>query len=155
MNSNKNRRDHSNMAEADEINFLELIEMREVDLNITEYNPEYTLLNDRSTKSSSDVWKHFGTLKYKELIDRNHVYCIQCFDKQKIKKYQRSTSTGNLSKHLKSVHGISLIQPYRIKKEADDSIVSIIPEQIDDIKALNKTTNANEYIVCGMETFYL
>lgn len=100
----------------------------ECNLNITEYHPEYSILNDRSEKSSSGVWKHFGTLKHNDAVDRKHVYCIQCFIDRKIKKYQRSTSTGNLSKHLKKHHSISLGQTFRIKKESDNSIISIQKE---------------------------
>lgn len=109
---------YSNMEET----FIELIDSPDLNLNIVDYNPEYTILNDRSDKSSSGVWKHFGAIKHHDAVDKKHVYCIHCFFNRKIKKYQRSTSTGNLSKHLHKHHNISLNQTFRVKKEADNSI---------------------------------
>lgn len=105
-----------------EDSFIELIDGPELDINIVDYCSEYEILNDRSDKSSSGVWKHFGAIKYKGAVDKKHVYCIHCFYNHKIKKYQRSTSTGNLSKHLRKQHNISLNQTFRVKKEADNSI---------------------------------
>lgn len=105
-----------------EESFIELIEGPELTLNITEYNTEFTILNDRSDKSSSGVWKHFGAIKHGDAVDKKHVYCTHCFFNRRIKKYQRSTSTGNLSKHLRKQHNISLNQTFRVKKEADNSI---------------------------------
>lgn len=102
--------------------FIELIEAPEIQLNITEYNPDFEILNDRSDKSSSGVWKHFGTIKYHDAIDKKHVYCTHCFANRRIKKYQRSTSTGNLSKHLRKQHNVSLNQSFRVKKDADNLI---------------------------------
>lgn len=80
---------------------------------------EYIIFQNHSQKSSSGVWKHFGCLKYNEAVDSKHVYCIQCFNNRRIKKYQRSTSTGNLSRHLKKHHNISLHPTYRVKKDAN------------------------------------
>lgn len=109
--------------------YLELIDGQEITIDITAYHPDYSILNDRGDKASSGVWKHFGTLKHNDAIDRRHVYCIQCFINRKIKKYQRSTSTGNLGKHLKKHHNISLNQTYRVKKEFDSSIITIQKEE--------------------------
>lgn len=102
--------------------FIELIEAPELLMNITEFNPEFSILNDRSDKSSSGVWKHFGTIKHHNAVDKKHVYCKHCFYNRRIKKYQRSTSTGNLSKHLRKQHSISLNQTFRVKKDPDNSI---------------------------------
>lgn len=103
--------------------FIEMIDdSPELTLNITEYNPEFTILNDRSDKSSSGVWKHFGAIKYHDAVDKKHVYCTHCFFNRRIKKYQRSTSTGNLSKHLRKQHNVSLNQTFRVKKDSDNSI---------------------------------
>lgn len=112
--------------------FIELLEAPEIQLNITEYNPDFEILNDRSDKSSSGVWKHFGTIKYHDAIDKKHVYCTHCFANRRIKKYQRSTSTGNLSKHLRKQHNISLNQSFRVKKDADNLIHLIKTEADDD-----------------------
>lgn len=101
---------------------IEFIDYPDISLNITEYNPEFKILNDRSVKSSSGVWKHFGTIQHNDAIDRKHVYCLLCFYDQKMKKYQRTTSTGNLSKHLRKQHHISLHHMFRVKKDADNSI---------------------------------
>lgn len=108
----------------------ELIDAPELTLNITEYNPEFTILNDRSDKSSSGVWKHFAAIKHHDAVDKKHVYCTHCFRNQRIKKYQRSTSTGNLSKHLRKQHNISLNQTFRVKKDADNTI-HLIKEEPD------------------------
>lgn len=83
------------------------------------FGPNYVIFQNHSQKSSSGVWKHFGWLKYNETVDNKHVYCIQCFNNKRIKKYQRSTSTGNLSRHLKKHHNISLNQTFRVKKDAN------------------------------------
>lgn len=112
-----------------EESFIELIEGPELNFNINEYSSEYEILNDRSDKSSSGVWKHFGAIKHNGAVDKKHVYCIHCFYERKIKKYQRSTSTGNLSKHLRKQHHISLNQAFRVKKEADNSIHLIKKEE--------------------------
>lgn len=86
-------------------------------MEITEYRPDLVIVQDRSEKSSSGVWLHFGALKCDDFSDTRHVYCLHCFKQKKIKKYQKSTSTGNLSKHLKKQHRISLEQTYVVKKE--------------------------------------
>lgn len=111
--------------------FLELIETPDIELNITEYNPEFEILNDRSDKSSSGVWKHFATIKYHDAVDKKYVYCTHCFDNRRIKKYQRSTSTGNLSKHLRKQHNINLNQSFRVKKDADN-LIHLIKSETDD-----------------------
>lgn len=112
--------------------FIELIDAPEIQLNITEYNPDFEILNDRSDKSSSGVWKHFGTIKYHDAVDKKHVYCTHCFANRRIKKYQRSTSTGNLSKHLRKQHNVSLNQSFRVKKDSDNLIHLIKTEDDDD-----------------------
>lgn len=104
-----------------EDSYLEL-DGPDIEFDIIEYNNEFTILNDRSDKSSSSVWKHFGAIKYRDGVDKKHVYCVHCFYIKKIKKYQRSTSTGNLSKHLQIHHNISLCEIFRVKKEDDNSI---------------------------------
>lgn len=101
---------------------MDLLDAPELNINIVDYNSEYEILNDRSDKSSSGVWKHFGAIKYRGGVDKKHVYCIHCFYTHKIKKYQRSTSTGNLNKHLRKQHNISLNQTFRVKKDTDNSI---------------------------------
>lgn len=83
------------------------------------FGRSYVIFQNHSQKSSSGVWKHFAWLKYNQIVDNNHVYCIQCFNNRRIKKYQRSTSTGNLSRHLKKHHNISLSQTFRVKKDAN------------------------------------
>lgn len=105
----------------------------EIDFEVIEYNSEFIILNDRSDKSSSNVWKHFSAIKYRDAIDKKHVYCISCFYNRKIKKYQRTTSTGNLSKHLKVHHNISLCETFRVKKELDNSF-QLIRRETDDVK---------------------
>lgn len=117
--------------------FVELLDVPELNINIVDYNSEYEILNDRSDKSSSGVWKHFGAIKYRGGVDKKHVYCIHCFYTHKIKKYQRSTSTGNLSKHLRKQHNISLNQTFRVKKEADNSI-HLIKNETDDENEVEK-----------------
>lgn len=132
--------------------FIELIEAPDLTLNITEYNPEFTILNDRSDKSSSGVWKHFGAIKHHDAVDKKHVYCTHCFFNRRIKKYQRSTSTGNLSKHLRKQHSISLNQTFRVKKDPDNTI-HLIKKEIDgDIE--KGISNACAICVCG-ETFQI
>lgn len=85
----------------------------------------YTIVQDHSHKTSSCVWKYFGSLKKnEELVDIKHVYCTKCFDESKTKKYQKSTSTGNLIKHLKKAHNIMDQPSYRIKHEKDVMIVT-------------------------------
>lgn len=118
--------------------FIELIDAPDLKLNITEYNPEFTILNDRSDKSSSGVWNHFGAIKYHDAVDKKHVYCTHCFFNRRIKKYQKSTSTGNLSKHLRKQHSISLNQSFRVKKNADNSIHLVKKEEPDVDKGTNK-----------------
>lgn len=108
---------------------IELIDVKEK-VNITEYSSEYSVIGAFSDKSSSGVWKYFGSLKHNDFIDNRFVYCVPCFEDKKIKKYHRSTSTGNLCKHLKRHHQIAVNQPYRVRKDAD-SIVSIQPEEPD------------------------
>lgn len=120
-----------------EDSFIELIDGPELNLNINEYSSEYEILNDRSDKSSSGVWKHFGAIKHNGAVDKKHVYCIHCFYNHKIKKYQRSTSTGNLNKHLRKQHNISLNQTFRVKKEADNSI-HLIKTEFDGDNELEK-----------------
>lgn len=91
---------------------------------INEYRPELEIIQDHSEKSSSGVWRHFGALRCDKFTDTRHVYCINCFKQKKIKKYQRSTSTGNLSKHLKKQHRISLEQTFVVKKDRSSIRVS-------------------------------
>lgn len=143
-----------------ETNYIELLNYSDTQIDITEYHTDYSILNDRSDKSSSGVWKHFGTLKHQNSIDRKHVYCIQCFLSRKIKKYQRSTSTGNLSKHLKKYHRISLNQTFRIKKEPENNtIVSIQKEQssneIGDDNANCVSGDGEEFLIHGLFNFHV
>lgn len=121
---------------------IEFIDYPDLNLNITEYNPEFKILNDRGDKASSGVWQHFGTIQHMDAIDRKHVYCILCFCEQKMKKYQRSTSTGNLSKHLRKQHNISLSHTFRVKRESD-KIVQIIKKEDDFDLELDKSKNYN------------
>lgn len=97
----------------------------EIDASQMDVMDHYTIVQDHSHKTSSCVWKYFGSLKKNdELVDLKHVYCTKCFDESKTKKYQKSTSTGNLIKHLKKAHSI-LDQPsYRIKQEKNRIIVT-------------------------------
>lgn len=86
---------------------------------------QYTIVQDHSHKTSSCVWKYFGSLKKNdELVDVKHVYCTKCFDMAKTKKYQKSTSTGNLIKHLKRAHYITDQPSYRVKQEKNRTIVT-------------------------------
>lgn len=142
-------------------NCVDLLDYPDSQVDITEFQDDFALVNSRSDKSSSGVWKHFGTLKHSDGVDRKHVYCIQCFMNRKIKKYQRSTSTGNLSKHLKKHHRISLNQSFRIRKESENNtIVSIQREHqplddTDDIAVnLNSTGDGGgeEFIINGSST---
>lgn len=94
----------------------------DIGFDVVEFNAEFTILKDRSDKSSSSVWKHFGVILYRGAVDKKHVYCLHCFDHRKIKKYQTTTSTGNLSKHLQVHHKITLNEAFRVKKEHDNSI---------------------------------
>lgn len=103
----------------------------DIGFDVIEFNSEFTVVNDRSDKSSSGVWKHFGAIRYRGAVDKKHVYCLHCFDYRKIKKYQTSTSTGNLSKHLQVHHKISLNETFRVKKEHDNSI-HLIGRETDD-----------------------
>lgn len=134
--------------------FIELFDGPELNINIVDYNPEYEILNDRSDKSSSGVWKHFGAIKYKGACDKKHVYCIHCFWTQKIKKYQRSTSTGNLSKHLRKQHDISLNQTFRVKKEPDNSIHLIKHENVEENES-DKGMSDYKYIIQYSKTIFL
>lgn len=85
----------------------------------------YSIVQDHRQKTSSSVWKYFGNLKMNgEIVDEKHVYCIKCFDESSTKKYQKSTSTGNLIKHLKKEHNISDQPSYRIKQEKDRMVVT-------------------------------
>lgn len=85
----------------------------------------YTIVQDHRHKTSSCVWKYFGQLKKNgDLVDEKHVYCTKCFDDSKMKKYQKSTSTGNLIKHLKKAHNVTDQQSYRIKQENDRIVVT-------------------------------
>lgn len=86
---------------------------------------QYTIVQDHSHKTSSCVWKYFGSLKKNdELVDVKHVYCTKCFDMAKTKKYQKSTSTGNLIKHLKRAHYITDQPSYRVKQDKNRTIVT-------------------------------
>ncbi|XP_031627596.1 uncharacterized protein LOC116343581 [Contarinia nasturtii] len=122
----------------------ELMDAPEITLNITEFNPEFIILNDRSDKSSSGVWKHFGAIKLNDAVDKKHVYCTHCFGNQRIKKYQRSTSTGNLSKHLRKQHNISLNQTFRVKKDPDNTI-HLIKEDADESDVVDE--GSDEFLV--------
>lgn len=85
----------------------------------------YTIVQNPRHKTSSCVWKYFGHLKKNNvLIDEKHVYCTKCFDESKTKKYQKSTSTGNLIKHLKKAHNVTDQPSYRIKQEHDRLVVT-------------------------------
>lgn len=85
----------------------------------------YTIVQDHRQKTSSCVWKYFGNLKMNgEIVDEKHVYCTKCFDESRTKKYQKSTSTGNLIKHLKKAHNVSDQQSYRIKQGKDRMVVT-------------------------------
>lgn len=85
----------------------------------------YTIVQDKISRTSSCVWKYFGNLKRNnELVDEKHVYCTKCFDESKTKKYQKSTSTGNLIKHLKKAHNVQDTPSYRIKQENDRIVVT-------------------------------
>lgn len=89
--------------------------------NLDHFQNEYTIVQENIHRTSSTVWRYFGSLKKNdEIIDTTHVYCSQCFDQRKTKKYQKSTSTGNLLKHLKKAHEIVVDQPlFRVKRERD------------------------------------
>lgn len=85
----------------------------------------FTIVQDHRHKTSSCVWKYFGNLKKNnELLDEKHVYCTKCFDESKMKKYQKSTSTGNLIKHLRKAHNVADQPSYRIKQENDRILVT-------------------------------
>lgn len=109
----------------DDVEDTDGYEMHSAIMEISQYHSGLSIVQDRSQKSSSGVWRHFGAIKNDTYVDQRHVYCIHCFENKKIKKYQKSTSTGNLSKHLKRQHSISLEQTFVIKKENDSSIVRI------------------------------
>lgn len=84
----------------------------------------YTIVQDHRHKTSS-VWKYFGDLNMNgELIDVKHVYCTKCFEESRMKKYQRSTSTGNLIKHLKRAHNVAEQPSYRVKHDKDRMVVT-------------------------------
>lgn len=115
-------------------------------MEITEYRTDLEVVQDRSEKSSSGVWQHFGALKCNTFTDTKHVYCMHCFKQKKIKKYQKSTSTGNLSKHLKKQHRISLEQTYVVKKEQSSIRVSKAdPNHDGTYHTLNSSTSYCEF----------
>lgn len=90
----------------------------ELDFSTSEHFEQCRVVSESTTKSSSAVWQYYGVLKrHSQFIDRAHFYCMRCFKEQKIKKYQRSTSTGNLMKHLNKAHDISLTQTFRVRNE--------------------------------------
>lgn len=95
------------------------------------FQAEYTIVQENFNRTSSTVWRYFGSLqKNGEIIDMNHVYCSQCFDHRKTKKYQKSTSTGNLLKHLKKAHQIVVDQPlFRVKREKSGAMIMMKTEQ--------------------------
>lgn len=94
------------------------------------FQAEYTIVQENINRTSSTVWRYFGSLqKNGEIIDKNHVYCSQCFDQRKTKKYQKSTSTGNLLKHLKKGHQIVVEQPmFRVKREKSGAVIMMKSE---------------------------
>ena len=93
--------------------------------NVAQQMDRYSVARDHGQKTSSLVWKYFGNLKKNdEIYDVKHVYCTKCFEESKTKKYQKSTSTGNLIKHLKKAHNIMEQPSYRIKKDKNSIIVT-------------------------------
>lgn len=111
------------------------------ELEITEYHESLSISQDRTEKSCSSVWRHFGSIQRESLIDNRHVYCIHCFKMKRIKKYQKSTSTGNLSKHLKKQHHISLEQTFVVKKEVNQSTMHIRKSETNTSEDFNSTMN--------------
>lgn len=139
--------------------YIDLMDGPDIDFDVVEFNSEFVMLNDRGDKSSSSVWKHFGSIKYRDAIDKKHVYCISCFYNQKIKKYQRSTSTGNLSKHLQVHHNISLCETFRVKKEHDNSL-QLIRRETDEAATEGKGMKCAYMLMfqwdrCGLIMIYL
>lgn len=68
-------------------------------------------IKHKKDKGKSFVWQHFGHLVKKsdgQRHDQHNVYCLPCFNNQKLKMYKDSVSTGNLSQHLRDAHGILL-----------------------------------------------
>lgn len=59
--------------------------------------------------AKSFVWNSFGLLYNRDdgkMEDGNNVYCIPCFDENKLKSYKATVSTTNLAQHLKDSHSI-------------------------------------------------
>lgn len=62
-----------------------------------------------STKASSEVWKHYGTLyRSGKCIDEMHFYCRHCFNSQIVKRYRSTTSTNSLRLHLSIKHKLTI-----------------------------------------------
>lgn len=116
-------------------------------IDITKYRPGLLIIQDRSEKSSSTVWRHFGSLQSNDYVDQRHVYCIHCFKQEKIKKYQKSTSTSNLSKHLRKQHRITLEQTYVVKK--DQSNVRVIKAEQSSDGSYHAQMNMVNYCECS------
>jgi hypothetical protein len=112
-------------------------------MEITKYRPGLIIIQDRSEKSSSTVWRHFGSLQSNDCVDLRHVYFIHCFKQEKIKRYQKSTSTSNLSKHLRKQHRITLEQTYVVKK--DQSNVRVVKAEHNSDGTYHTQMNAVHY----------
>uniref|UniRef100_A0A336LP35 CSON000094 protein n=1 Tax=Culicoides sonorensis TaxID=179676 RepID=A0A336LP35_CULSO len=88
-----------------------------------------------STKKGSTVWKYFDQT-FDEEEQKNVIYCNLCFKNNRTQKYQSSTATTNLMKHLKNHHYLELVQ--------DDS-TSINDNITESTRMYTKTSNVWKY----------
>jgi hypothetical protein len=68
-----------------------------------------TLFVKQKKDGKSFVWEYFGSLCDRadcKVTDTMNVYCIECFNDEKIKVYKETVSTTNLSQHLRDCHRI-------------------------------------------------
>ena len=68
-----------------------------------------TLVIKQKKDGKSFVWAYFGSLCDRadgKVTDTMNVYCIECFNDEKIKAYKETVSTTNLSQHLRDCHSI-------------------------------------------------
>lgn len=67
----------------------------------------------------SHVWQYFGQLHAKankQLNEAQNIYCLPCFNSNKLKHYKDTVSTTNLSQHLREAHGMYVSVQFIFKK---------------------------------------
>lgn len=71
----------------------------------------------------SKVWKYFSKNLSQTSDDREQdfVYCTKCLENDVQQKYRRSSSTGTLKAHLRTVHNIDLNEVAAVEEDEEDA----------------------------------